>query len=56
MHISLGGIILAFILAWILGLGKLKEGFWRLFVIMWVGVGAYVLFFIGLFVYALIFL
>lgn len=55
MHISLGGIILACIVAWILGLGDLEAGFWRLFVLLWVGVGAYVVFFIGLFIYGLFF-
>ena len=56
MHITLGGLLLMFGAAWILGGGELGRGFVRLFVLMWVGVGLYVLLFISLLVYSLIYL
>ena len=55
MHITLGGILLVFGAAWLLGRGQLGKGFVRLFILQWILVGAYVLFFAGLLLYALIY-
>lgn len=55
MHITLSGLLLTIGAAWILGCGDICKGFVRIFILMWVFVGAYVILFLSLVGYAIIY-